>query len=501
MIRGLYGRLALVLLSAFLLLGVVVYWVYETAGKQLQQETSQQLYFHLADFLVEDISFYSDGRLNTEKTKQAFNRVMMIDPGTELYIISPQGEVLAYDAPDEKIIQRRISLEPIKQFLTDKTALPIVGDDPRSIRRKVFSVAPVLDENQQLKSYLYVIIRGEAYDTAATIINVNKSWLLGISVVAAALAFLLLTTLLLFYKFTRPLAQLKRDVAKFEHSGFSQFPFQEATSDANPQHGDEIQQLRGSFYRMGNKITEQIAYLQQHDQLRREFLAHVSHDLRTPLAGMRAYLETLQLKGDELSEGERNDFLAKALLTNKQLGSMIGELFELARLEHGQVDIELDTVVLSDLLSDLYGSLSGLAQDKGVDLSVSMTEQSICVRADVAKLERVLQNLISNAIVYTPQGGRVKISVLKQTAERVCVSVEDTGQGISAEELPHVFEPYFRSTRGRKAYHEGKGLGLAIAERLLSLHQVKLRVDSEVGIGTRFYFELMRLSNEENVSG
>jgi len=113
------------------------------------------------------------------------------------------------------------------------------------------------------------------------------------------------------------------------------------------------------------------------------FLAHVSHDLRTPLAGMRAYLETLQLRGDDLSEADRDDFLKKALLTNDKLSGMIDELFELARLEHGQVNVNPELIRLSDLLSDLYASLNGLASKKGVHLAVDMDNEEVNVFADM----------------------------------------------------------------------------------------------------------------------
>ncbi len=491
MIKGLYRRLALVLLSVFLILGAVLFWVNENAGRQLQQETSQKLHLNLASFLVQDLELHSDNKLNHKEIKKAFNKVMMLDPGTELYIIGTQGEVLAYDALEEKIIRSQVNLKPIKQFIENKESLPIVGDDPRSNKQKVFSAAPIFNQDGQLQSYLYIIIRGEIYDRVATIISVNKSWWISLSVIAAALVFLLLTALLLFYKFTRPLVNLKREVLAFEQSGFQQLPLHhDHNSDDLPQQGDELQQLRGSCYRMSQKIVDQIQYLQKHDQLRREFLAHVSHDLRTPLAGMRAYLETLQLKDQQLSDTERKDFLSKALLTNKQLTGMIDELFEMARLEHGQVEIHPDTIVISDLLSDIYASLSGLANNKGVHLEVNMEDEASMVFADVARLERVLQNLIGNAITYTPVGGTVTIRVRKAEHRYTLLSVEDTGQGIAADELPYVFEPYFRSTNGKKAYHEGNGLGLAIAARLLALHHVELKVDSRFGQGTIFWFKL-----------
>jgi signal transduction histidine kinase len=348
-----------------------------------------------------------------------------------------------------------------------------------------------MDEKGELLAYLYIIIQGEVYDDAASLINANKTWWVSLSIIAAALAFLLVTTLLLFYQLTRPLVRLNKEVATFERSGFQQLlTSADPLPDPNSKSNDELQALRGSFYRMGTKIVDQISYLKKHDKMRREFLAHVSHDLRTPLAGMRAYLETLQLEGDKLSEADRHDFLEKALLTNHKLTGMIDEVFELARLEHGQIAVNPELIGISDLLSDLYASLSGLANNKGVHLAVEMEDESINVFADVARLDRVLQNLVGNAILYTPAGGTVTIQVNNEPNLQVRLAIQDTGQGIAPEDLPYVFEPYFRATNGAQAYHEGKGLGLAIASKLLALHESELTVSSELGKGARFEFLL-----------
>lgn len=490
MIKGLYKRLALVLLTVFLILGAVLFWVYDTASHQLQQETAQKLHLNLASYLVQDIALYPGDELNRENVKEAFNKVMQLDPGTELYVVSPDGEVIEYKAPHEKIINHHINLEPVKTFINNQEFKLTLGDDPRSNKQKAFSAAPILDKDGNLLAYLYIIIQGEIYDDAASLIKANKTWLISLSVIAAALVFLLLTTLLLFYQLTRPLVRLNREVAAFEQSGFQSLITPADLAANGDQSQDELQALRGSFYRMAQKIVDQISYLQKHDQIRREFLAHVSHDLRTPLAGMRAYLETLQLKGDDLPEADRHDFLKKALLTNQKLGDMIDELFELARLEHGQIAINPELIRISDLLSDMYASLSGLANSKGVHLSVEMDSEDINVFADVARLDRVLQNLVGNAILYTPSGGSVQIRVREAPGLNVILGIEDTGQGIPAEDLPHVFEPYFRSTNGQQAYHKGKGLGLAIAAKLLALHESKIRVTSELGKGTKFEFSL-----------
>lgn len=491
MIKGLYRRLALVLLTVLLILGAVLFSVYDNATQQLQQETAQKLHLHLAQYMVDEVELYPGDELNRENVKAAFNKVMHLDPGTELYVISTDGKVLEYKAPHEKIINKTISLQPIKTFLGNEDFTLTLGDDPRSNKQKAFSAAPIFDKTGELLAYLYIIIQGEVYDDAASLINANKTWWISLSIIAAALLFLLITTLLLFYQLTRPLVRLNKEVAAFEQSGFQQLlTSTDPLPNPNSKSNDELQALRGSFYRMGTKIVDQITYLKKHDQMRREFLAHVSHDLRTPLAGMRAYLETLQLKGDELSEADRNDFLEKALLTNHKLTGMIDEVFELARLEHGQVAVNPELIRISDLLSDMYASLSGLANNKGVKLAVEMEDESTNVFADVARLDRVLQNLVGNAILYTPAGGTVTIQVSNEANLQVKLAIQDTGQGIAAADLPYVFEPYFRATNGAQAYHEGKGLGLAIASKLLALHESELTVSSELGKGARFEFLL-----------
>jgi signal transduction histidine kinase len=493
MIQGLYRRLAVVLLLIFLVLGALLFWLYEYSSQSLQRETSQKMHLHLAEYLVQDIGLYTDGELDHGSVKEAFSKVMKLDPATELYVLDPQGKVLAYDAPDAKIKNRQVDLEPIKEFLKNKNSLPVVGDDPRTPQQKIFSVAPILDENGSLQGYLYIIIGGEIYDNIATAVKVNKTWRFSLAMIGAALVFLLLTALLLFYTLTRPLARLGREISLFEKSGFTQLPEQaQQLLSREAKDMDELDQMRGSFYRMGQQIIRQLEYLQKHDQLRREFLAHVSHDLRTPLAGMRAYLETLQLGGSEISESTRQEFLEKALLTNTRLESMIYELFELARLEHGEIELHPENIVISDLLSDLYASLSSMANDKGIHLDIKMQENNISVYADVARIDRVLQNLVSNAIHYTSINGTVTVNVTlsEVDSQQVIISVKDTGQGIGDEELPYIFEPYFRSSNRKNVYKEGRGLGLAIAQRLLALHGSNLEVKSEFDHGTEFSFVL-----------
>ena len=490
MFNGPYRRLALGLLLVFIIKGSYLIWTFQQSYETAQQEVSQQLNLRLADFMVKDIGILSeDGTFDQQKLKEAFRRVMLIAPATELYILNPQGKILTYDAPTEKVKRSRIDLAPIKKFL-NKEELPILGDDPRTQwKMKVFSVAEIFDKDKQLKGYLYIILGGEDYDTIATNLSTNKVWDLSLQSIISALVFLLVASLILFYAMTRPLNRLSKDVAEFEKSGFTKLVSTETTKKSNKKI-NEIQQLRQSFQRMGKQIVSQLKHLKKQDKLRREFLAYVSHDLRTPLAGMRAYLETLSSKHNTITPEERQEFIDNALLNNHRLGDMIDELFELARLDHGEIEIHQESFFLADLLSDLYASLSAIANEKGIHLVMDCPDMSLNVYADVARLERILQNLISNAIYYTPTGGTVTTLISQKQNNTVEISIQDTGKGIPETELAYIFEPYYRALDGKKTRQDGCGLGLAITQRLLALHDSTLHVESKEGVGTRFYFSL-----------
>ena len=233
----------------------------------------------------------------------------------------------------------------------------------------------------------------------------------------------------------------------------------------------------------------------ENSYLRRELIANISHDLRTPLVSMRGYLELLAAKGDSLPPAERTSFLSIALRQTENLSSLVDQLFELAKLEFKGTTLNLERLAPGDLANDVLRKFRLLADQRRVGLSVVAAASLPQVEGDLRLLERVFDNLIGNALQHTPEGGSVSVR-LGPLGRGVCVEVEDTGRGIAAADLPRVFDRHWRASASPRHAPGGAGLGLAIARRILELHGSALEVQSHEGIGTRFSFCLAGLGDE-----
>jgi hypothetical protein len=215
----------------------------------------------------------------------------------------------------------------------------------------------------------------------------------------------------------------------------------------------------------------------------------VSHDLRTPLASMHGYVETLLLKNDSLSEEERLQYLQITRKHSLRLRRLISDLFELSKLDAAGIQPEREWFSLAELLQDVTQEFALQAQQKGVELSVEARGGATMVCADIGLIQRVLENLLRNAIHYTPAGGSVRIS-LQPRADRVAVAVADTGCGIDDQDIPRIFDRFYRSEPQAGKRSDSAGLGLAIVKRILDLHGSRIMVKSAPDEGTRFEFDV-----------
>jgi signal transduction histidine kinase len=285
----------------------------------------------------------------------------------------------------------------------------------------------------------------------------------------------------MLHALTRPLRRLAAQVQGIRTDG--QMPAQ------GPRN--EVALLEGAVAALRQRVDQQFRQLQEADQLRRDLVSGISHDLRTPLAILRGNLETLLIKSEVFDASRRAQCVGTALQQSERLRQRIVELFELSRLEAGQVEPRLEPFCLAELLQDVVQGYQSLARARGVQVALAEpSHRHAPVLADIALIERVLQNLVDNALRFTAPGGCITLAVLAEGGQ-FRVSVADTGRGIAAEHLPHIFERYWRSgDEDELRQGASSGLGLAIVKRILDIHGSVVAVSSELARGTRFEFEL-----------
>jgi hypothetical protein len=240
---------------------------------------------------------------------------------------------------------------------------------------------------------------------------------------------------------------------------------------------------------MADRITAQLARIRATDERRRELIASISHDLRTPIANLQGFLETKLIKEQDLSREEHVRFTEIALRDARQLSALVDHLFELARLDAGDVVPQIERFSLAELAHDVTQEMTLRAREKQIDLRIRTAKGLPDVAGDIGLLQRVLVNLVANAIRYTQPGGFVRVTVEPRDGG-VELSVTDNGMGIPAEELPRVFDAFYRVEKSRNEDAGGAGLGLAIAKRILELHGSAIRVRSRERVGTRIAFVL-----------
>ena len=483
MLRTLYSRLALALIVILFTIGIVYALLGLFMTRHYQQEVSQNLNRDLASHLIIDRKLLHDGMLDQEAIKQTFMHYMMVNPSIEIYLLDGNGKILSYSAEPGKVKRGRVALGPIREFL-DGDTFPLFGDDPRSYeRQKIFSVAPIPFPNG-LQGYLYVVLRGEEVERAEQFLLDDFIFRLSGSALVVCLVAGLLAGLIVFRLLTKRLQGLVMLMTNFWTSNFSLHVPYHLTHEER----DEIDILGKNFNLMADRIINQLKVLKHQDQLRRELVANVSHDLRTPLATMRGYLETLQLKGRMLSQDEKEQYLDTALRHSERLTRLVEDLFELARLDANEIKPHFEAFAPAELAQDVLQKFRLQADDRQISLKLDIDEGLPLVRADISLIERVLENLIANALRYTQQGDEIRL-VLSNRKGSVEIQIKDTGTGINEEELPYIFERFYQADNKHRS-GSGAGLGLAISQQILKLHESRIDVSSVVNEGTVFRFDL-----------
>ena len=489
MTLSLYQRLAI---SVTVVFACLLYLFYDWSNNLHQHsrfQAEQQLHLELAQHLADDNPLLKDGVYDKAALENLFHTLMLLGPAFEFYYLDPAGNILTYSADKNKIKRKKIDLAPVQTFIQQPGDFPLFGDDPRNTdRQKIFSAAPIY-KDEHLQGYLYVIIGGEIYDSVFGSVKQDTQMFQQFMWLGVSLTLLLVLLLVLFRFFTSPIRALAEDIKAVKSVNFdtTQVPLAHWQQDSS----NEVNQLGIALSDMVNKINHQLGLLNKNDLMRRELLAHLSHDLRTPLAAIQGYTEILSLKNATLAESERGQHIATITRNANQLKRLIDQIFELAHLEDGQVSVELETFAIGELAQDIVAKFAIKAQQKDIKLTLAPEHLDKFVYSDIAKLERVLSNLIDNAIRHTDAGGEIVLAI-EHLQDKLSINVIDTGSGISDKELPYIFDARYRASNSLGAKHKHAGLGLAITKRLCQLLNTDISVKSQLGRGSTFSVFLQR---------
>ncbi len=484
MFKSLFAKLTLTLLLLFILLSLLTISVTFFATDYYQQEVMQKLNGKIASHIVKESNILQEGQINHSALQQLFSSLMVLNPNLEIYLIDHKGEILEYSAPPWKVVRFSVDVKPIKRFLSGKTILPLRGDDPRNLEQsKVFSATPVPFKNKP-DGYLYVILGGEEYDTIVE--KINDSYILRSSLLATVLGLIVVFFfgLLLFASLTRRLKKLSIAVNSFENNSqrTPSFP-------AFRKQGDEIDHLTAAFQSMALKIHHQLDNLKTTDNLRRELVANVSHDLRTPLATLQGYIETLLIKESTLTEKDRRSYLQTAIKHCARLNKLVSELFELARLDAHETRPQQEAFNLAELVEDIIQKFLLSGEQKHIELTAEYNSTALFVYADISLIERVLVNLLENSFRFVAKEGKITVTLV-ELKQHIQIQVSDNGIGIPETEVPLIFDRFYQLDKSRDVENVNSGLGLAIVKRILELHNSFIEVNSIPNKKTTFSFSL-----------
>lgn len=479
--KSLYWKISATFLALLIVLSVVYIYIIAFSAEMYFQEANQRLSSPIAKRLLKHYQPVVNHQLDSVQLEEIFTIQKLFNPSIEVYVLDTTGKILSHCPTNTKICRMNVAIQPVKKFIMGKKPEFLMGDDPKyEMTEKTFSAAEITD-GDRIIGYLYVILGSEEFDNnykmlAGSYILSIGTRAMTITLIGAAVIGLI--SLLFITKNLRTIVSTVRD-------------FQRGIQDARIQLplSGELNELATSFNEMADTIVSNIEEIKTMDNLRRELVANVSHDLRTPLATIHGYIETLLIKSESLEKEEREKYLKTVLSSTDRLRTLVEELFELSKLEAKQTKPNPEPFSISELVQDIGQKYLIIAEKKGIQFHCLLPRDLPLIVADIALIDRVIQNLVDNAIKFTPDGGTVKIEIQK-FSNNVDITITDTGTGIAVEDIPHIFDRYNKGSQKNIFQNDGAGLGLAIVKKILEVHNLSISVESKQNEGTAFSFKL-----------
>jgi two-component system phosphate regulon sensor histidine kinase PhoR len=319
--------------------------------------------------------------------------------------------------------------------------------------------------------------------------SVGIEALLVAAVISFSASYLLIYVVLEFLVF-REINKIYKLMEKLRKKELDNFAKQKSGA-LNP-----LQKINDEIFSFATLKQKEIDELKKLEAFRKEFIANVSHELKTPIFAAQGFVHTL-LDGAVNDKSVRNRFLKKAAKSLDGLDILVQDLLTLSQIETGDIKMRFEHIDLHKLCVEVVDQFEEKAEKKNIKLKLKAVQNKISVYADWLRITQVVTNLVSNAVSYTPEGGVVTVW-FDISKKHITTFISDTGEGIPQQHLARIFERFYRVDQSRSREKGGTGLGLAIVKHILEGHNSKAEVQSTVGKGTVFSFKLTRSRNDSS---
>lgn len=389
---------------------------------------------------------------------------------TTIWIVDEMGYIwISYSSSDEEMDkwkEQKLTAEEFMQVIKGHTIVK-EGKFGERFPVPVLTVGTPFKVNDKIRGAIF--LHSPVQEIKGTIRETYKNiWL-------ASLISGILSIILLFFTskhISKPLIEMNQISREFAKGNFKR------RVDIHTK--DEIGQLAVNFNAMADS-------LENLENMRRSFVANVSHELRSPLTSIRGYIQGV-LDGT-IPPAQSNKYLSIALDETQRLNKLINELLDLSQIESGQFPLNITKFDINELIRRVLISQEERITDKDIDVIITFQSQSCYVQGDRDRIQQVLYNLIDNAIKFNPKGGKLIIETWRHD-DRIFIKTEDRGPGISKEEIVRIWERFYQVDKSRSPKTGGTGLGLSIVKKIIEEHGQEIWVNSEIGEGTAFIFSL-----------
>lgn len=462
-----FRRFTIVIISLIAILALMFSIITYLATTNYHLASTQLLNKDVARHVAEFTAAFTASGINKRKADSVFKNAMVLNPNAEVYFLDTSGKVIYFHASEEDIKEKNVALPPVKNYLAAKGERYIKGTDPKDPQNaKIFSAAEVNSEKRAM-GYIYVILGSKQSEGIFGVLFGSHVLKLAIRAFIAVILLSLLFSFIFLKRVRKNFQQMIPVLEQFESGNYN--------ARFTSKQQDELEPVTHAFNKMADLLSASILKLTKSEEERKNFIGIISHDLRTPLAIARGYTETLLLKKDkgDITEDEREHYSRLIYTKMLQIENMVKQLFELSKMEAVEFKPTKEPFVLSEIVQEAVNTFQLIALDKKIKLKCTQCLYHVWINADISMMDRVIQNLVENAVKSTTEGGFIQAGMMVDN-DTLVFKIENEGPVLPVDLLTWIND-YKEGDALLDRRPQKLGLGLIIVQKILHLHGTTLK--------------------------